>query len=51
VVAAADPPPTPAELRDYSATRLARFKLPSVIEVVAELPHSAVGKVRKGELR
>ncbi len=51
VVPASDPPPTPAELRDHCATRLARFKLPSVIDVVAELPHSAIGKVRKGELR
>jgi long-chain acyl-CoA synthetase len=51
VVPASDPPPTPEELRDYSATMLARFKLPSVIELVDELPHSAVGKVRKGALR
>jgi long-chain acyl-CoA synthetase len=51
VVAAPGPAPTPDELRDYSATRLARFKLPSVIDIVAELPHSAIGKVRKGELR
>ena len=30
---------------------LARFKCPSAIEFVSELPHSATGKVRKGELR
>jgi long-chain acyl-CoA synthetase len=30
---------------------LARFKCPGVIEFVAELPHSATGKVRKGTLR
>nr|WP_308208506.1 AMP-binding protein [Actinoplanes aksuensis] len=49
VVAAIDPPPTPAELQVYCAAHLARFKLPSV-ELVRELPHSATGKVRKREL-
>jgi len=51
VVPALDPPPTPAELHVYCAGQLARFKLPTEIELVAELPHSAIGKVRKGELR
>jgi long-chain acyl-CoA synthetase len=50
VVPALDPPPTPAELREYCAGRLARFKLPTVVTLVAELPHSAIGKVRKREL-
>ncbi|WP_250003348.1 AMP-binding protein [Actinoplanes sp. M2I2] len=50
VVAAIDPPPTPAELQVYCAAHLARFKLPTV-ELVRELPHSATGKVRKRELR
>ncbi|MFD0519802.1 AMP-binding enzyme [Paractinoplanes durhamensis] len=49
VVAALDPAPTPAELQVYCAGHLARFKLPSV-ELVRELPHSAIGKVRKREL-
>ncbi len=49
VVAAIDPPPTPAELQVYCAAQLARFKLPTV-ELVGELPHSATGKVRKREL-
>jgi len=31
--------------------RVARFKIPAVIEVVTELPHSATGKVAKGRLR
>lgn len=35
----------------HAATRLARFKRPSVIEIVYELPHSATGKVAKGTLR
>lgn len=30
---------------------LARFKCPSTVEFVAELPHGATGKVRKGQLR
>jgi long-chain acyl-CoA synthetase len=51
VVPAIDPPPTPAELQVYCAGQLARFKLPSTVEIVSELPHSAVGKVRKGALR
>jgi long-chain acyl-CoA synthetase len=51
VVAALDPPPTPAELQDHCARQLARFKLPATIEIVARLPHSATGKVRKGEMR
>jgi long-chain acyl-CoA synthetase len=51
VVPALDPAPTPAELHVYCAGQLARFKLPAGIELVAELPHSAIGKVRKGDLR
>lgn len=51
VVPALDPPPTPAELQVHCAAHLARFKLPTGIELVGELPHSAIGKVRKGDLR
>jgi long-chain acyl-CoA synthetase len=51
VVPAVEPPPTVEELRAHCAGRLARFKLPATIELVAELPHSAIGKVRKGALR
>ena len=51
VVPALDPPPTPAELQVYCAGQLARFKLPTEIELVDELPHSPIGKVRKGALR
>jgi long-chain acyl-CoA synthetase len=49
VVAALDPAPTPAELEVYCAGQLARFKLPTV-ELVRELPHSIIGKVRKREI-
>jgi long-chain acyl-CoA synthetase len=31
--------------------RLARYKCPSEVEVVGALPHTASGKVRRGELR
>ena len=51
VVPAQDSAPTPAELQEYCATQLARFKLPAGIELVTELPHSAIGKVRKAALR
>ena len=30
---------------------LARFKWPTIVEVVDELPHSATGKVAKARLR
>ena len=33
------------------ATRLARFKWPTIVSVVDELPHSTAGKVAKGRLR
>jgi long-chain acyl-CoA synthetase len=42
--------PSVTELQVHCAAQLARFKLPTV-ELVGELPHSAIGKVRKRELR
>jgi long-chain acyl-CoA synthetase len=44
-----DPAPTPTELQVHCAARLARFKLPGV-ELVDELPRTAIGKVRKRDL-
>ena len=35
----------------HCATSLARFKCPTAVEFVDELPHSATGKVSKGRLR
>jgi long-chain acyl-CoA synthetase len=35
----------------YCRERLARFKVPAAVRVVARLPHSATGKVAKGRLR
>jgi long-chain acyl-CoA synthetase len=51
VVAAPGTAPTERELLDWAARSLARFKLPATIEFVAELPHSATGKVSKARLR
>jgi long-chain acyl-CoA synthetase len=51
VAADAAHPPDPAELLRHCAGLLARFKVPTSIEVVAQLPHSAIGKVRKTLLR
>ena len=36
------------ELIAHCERNLARFKCPTAVEFVAELPHSATGKVRKG---
>jgi long-chain acyl-CoA synthetase len=35
----------------HTAAALARFKCPTVVEMVDELPHTATGKVSKGRLR
>ena len=53
-VVATDPGPAgtlPSAVRSHCEQRLARFKVPTTIEVVDELPHSATGKVAKGRLR
>lgn len=39
------------DLVAHTASRLARFKRPTQVEVVDALPHSATGKVAKGRLR
>ena len=31
--------------------RLARFKCPTIVEVMDELPHSTIGKIARGQLR
>ena len=38
-------------VRDHCAVRLARFKRPTEVHVVDELPHTVTGKVAKGRLR
>jgi long-chain acyl-CoA synthetase len=42
---------TAEQVRAHCAIRLARFKLPTVIEFVDQLPHSATGKIARMELR
>jgi long-chain acyl-CoA synthetase len=37
-------------LQEHAAARLARFKRPTAIEVVDDLPHSLTGKVARGRL-
>jgi long-chain acyl-CoA synthetase len=39
------------DITGHCVTRLARFKRPTVIALVDELPHSSTGKVAKGALR
>jgi long-chain acyl-CoA synthetase len=42
---------TARDVIDHAASRLARFKCPTSVEFVDELPHSITGKVAKGKLR
>lgn len=42
---------TPDDVIAHCTGRLARFKCPSVVRIVDELPHSATGKIAKGRLR
>ncbi|MGR6322320.1 AMP-binding protein [Micromonospora soli] len=51
VVRAAGSTVTGEELLGHCARNLARFKCPTAVEFVDSLPHSAIGKVRKTELR
>ena len=51
VVATGDPSALADAVRAHCEARLARFKQPSRIEVVAELPVGVTGKVQKGRLR
>ncbi|MBR1125682.1 long-chain-fatty-acid--CoA ligase [Bradyrhizobium lablabi] len=45
------PAPTPAELIAFCKQRLANYKCPQQIEIIADLPKSAMGKILKTELR
>lgn len=42
---------TAEDVSAHTAERLARFKQPTIVEMVPELPHSVTGKVAKGRLR
>lgn len=52
-VVPADPadPPVLEEIRDFLTDRIASFKKPTRLEVVAELPRNASGKLQKHKLR
>ena len=43
-------PLSPAEVRDWCALILARYKVPAEVEFVAALPYNAAGKLLKQEL-
>jgi long-chain acyl-CoA synthetase len=51
VVAAAPEDEVREAVLAHCATRLARFKQPSVVHVVDQLPYTVTGKVQKGRLR
>ncbi|GAA2705705.1 hypothetical protein ACFY2R_14275 [Micromonospora olivasterospora] len=51
VVPAPGRPVTGEELLAHCARNLARFKCPTAVEFVDTLPYSAIGKVRKTQLR
>ena len=51
VGSAYDPAEVEQAVRAHCAQRLARFKHPSEVHVVDELPHTVTGKVAKGRLR
>ncbi len=47
----ADPALIAEAVREHCSIRLARFKQPSRIEIVDQLPRTVTGKVQKGRLR
>lgn len=51
VVPAAAAQPTEKELIEYAGRSLARFKCPSAVTFVPDLPHSVTGKVSRARLR
>lgn len=51
IVAKGDDKPTTKEIIDYCAERLARYKLPSAVEFIDEIPRNPSGKIQKVELR
>ncbi|MFN8128491.1 MAG: AMP-binding protein [Candidatus Nanopelagicales bacterium] len=47
----AEPGITSDNVLEFARSRLARFKCPTIVEIVEDLPHSVTGKVSKGRLR
>jgi feruloyl-CoA synthase len=39
------------DLKEFLADKLARYKIPKIVNFVEELPHTPSGKVKKYELR
>jgi acyl-CoA synthetase (AMP-forming)/AMP-acid ligase II len=51
VIPRADQTPVPEQIVAHCRTRLAGFKAPALVVIVADLPRTSTGKVRKVELR
>ena len=51
IIPAPDADPSEQEIIDHCAERLARFKLPTSVERIAEIPRNPSGKILKTELR
>ena len=47
---AADAPPTAADVIGYAKQRLAAYKVPKTVEIVAEIPRTAATKVSRSAL-
>jgi feruloyl-CoA synthase len=43
--------PTPEELKEFLADKLANYKIPKLFQLVDQLPHTPTGKVMKFQLR
>src|SRR5581483_242853 len=41
---------SPSQLRQFARQRLAAYKVPSLIRIVAAIPQGASGKIKRGEL-
>ncbi|UCV23602.1 long-chain-fatty-acid--CoA ligase [Ferribacterium limneticum] len=39
------------ELRDHAGSRIARYKLPKILQSIAVLPRTSTGKLQRGEVR
>ena len=51
VVARPGSPPSLEELQTFARDRLAPYKLPRALVLLAELPRNALGKVQKARLK
>jgi acyl-CoA synthetase (AMP-forming)/AMP-acid ligase II len=51
VITAGGDPPSLEELRAFARTRLAGYKTPRRLVLVAEIPRTASGKILKHQLR